>query len=408
MVVWHLSPGEPMDSLPTPPPSFREDTERTSRLILWMGALGLIALLALSAALSAVPSQQDWIGLDYFTYWGGARALVLGLNPYDGGQLDALLRSANLPRHAGDIPGCLPGWLAIQAPAAMALSPRMAQGLWSCLGWAAQVGAVWLLARQARARSGVGALLLAAMLFFPPAFGTFFLGQTSTVVGLAVAVLCVPMRRADDVWKGLAIALAATAKVFPIGLLLWVIAERRWRVGIIAIAGIGALQLPALALNPRCLIDFAQGALGAVRDPDVATLANQSLLGLFARVGEVLGDAYWVPAAHLIASGALATAVLLPWGAARRGSLLNACAAACATCVCAPYLWHHAYVALMPVYFLALSRAPKVGILAWALLAAQFALDGVSLGPGGRALASPAILSVGLLVLGVYRGEKTR
>jgi hypothetical protein len=386
---------------------------RLERAVLAAGALMLAPLLAVMFLGVHLPSLRPWLGLDYYTVHAAGALLADGADPYDPVALDRWLHAAGLPRIEGDAPGCTPAWLTLTAASGTFLAPDTGWLLWGALAWTAHVATLALLASRIPGDgSGLARAAPFVLLASPAAIGTVFMGQSSTLVGLCLALVIVS--RASRV-QGLGIALATCAKVFPAGLLAWTWAVGRWRAASLAISGMIALHLAVAWWRPGVLRQFVEAmtSLGGMGPAHEALLANQSLLGVLTRWSSALGypeGAGWVypPLAVLLIAG---SALAVRRGQGRIDELGAVNAIAGTAFGAAPYLWHHAYACLTPLYLAHMRTRPRLGYAAFALSCAQFALDGVaSQGPFGsavRLLGSPAFVSLVLLVLADLRGRRS-
>lgn len=381
----------------------RPSQPRLDHLLFLVASLGLGGgILAFMAVQMSGPTPDPWLGMDYGTFRAGADALTQGRNPWVGADLD-ILAAASLPRNPGDVPGCMPGWLVLHA-ALLPLSPTRAALVWAAASWAAQVVGVAVLLRAfaGSASRGRVAAIAAFGLLFPPALGTVFMGQGSGFVGLALALLFAARRPLSEAG---ALVLGALVKVFPGGLLVWAASTRRWRTCALALVLLVAAQLPAVALRPGVVADFVRGAWEVSSDQapaNAAILANQSLRGALLRLHEAggpdLAAAWPVLAVGLLAALGVATARGQARGLDDRALLAGV---ACGVSALAPYLWHHSFSALTPVFMLAMLWRPSFGIAGALLSCVPFVFDHVALPQGAPRVAFGSFGLVALLGMSV-------
>lgn len=74
------------------------------------------------------------------------------------------------------------------------------------------------------------------------------LGQVDPYVAVLVALLFLALEKREDVTAGLALALAAVIKLFPVALGVWLVRRRRWRAALICAGGTVAATLASIAI----------------------------------------------------------------------------------------------------------------------------------------------------------------
>jgi len=315
-------------------------------IILVVAAMGAFSLLVHDGAFPAerADSTADWLA---------ASALAAGLDPHaDLRQLAQTLdveywegyvgrdRAVRIPR--------TPGALVVLYPLSW-MTPEQARQL-MLLGGLMATAATFLLLWRAEALAWVVVLLgtALAMVSGPARWSQLFVTQ-SAIVMLCVAAVLVTARRGDFARTGFALAIAGSLKVFPLVLLVLLVARRRYRAlaftfGSLAVLNMTPLLLPhvsmaamldAFTLTTQSWIDITPGLPGL--------LAQRMTLGL--PVILLIGAVLLTPAVVLVLRQSLTYAV----GA---GVLLAAALLAL------PLSWPHYLLSLVPAFVLMTREAP--------------------------------------------------
>jgi len=206
---------------------------------------------------------------DFYSRWAGARALLLrGRDPYS---LEVTHETQEALRIDTALEGkggfAYPLYVIFTFWPLVYLSYDWVQAIWMVtLQWAVMVIALVLLKLETWTPSPLGlAGLLLATLFFYPVTRTIILGQFTLHVTLFLVLALWALQHGRDGWAGAALA-ATTIKpqmVILIGpwLVLWALAQRRWRMLGGLLAGGSILLLASLAMFPRWPISFAEDVL---------------------------------------------------------------------------------------------------------------------------------------------------
>ena len=228
---------------------------------------------------------------------------------------------------------------------------------------------------------------LAGWVVFGPAQIAVGEGQWDPVFLVLLVVAAIGARRSRLVTSGLALALAASIKPYPLIVAGFFVARRWWRalaaclVGLTVLVGLGALV--AGAEETAAFVLRALPASGA----STPYADNQALGGVLARLAvndfqplPVEGTAWVDAAVRLAALGALAAAI---WVVGRRAAdtpderAMQLALFVPLSILLLPAAWtHYATILLLPLTLVAaeLSRARSTPWLAWGVLLAAFAL----------------------------------
>lgn len=249
---------------------------------------------------------------DYYSRWAGARALLVdGRNPYDL-EVTREIQTVIQIDHAEVGRGGFhyPLHVTFLFLPLVYLPYVWAQAIWqTALVWIALfiVAVMLLYLRWRPSPSGMVALLLAGILFYPAA-RSVLLGQFTLHVTLFLALSLLMWQRGHDGWAGFFLAATSVkpqmVAVIGFWLVLWAIRQKRWRF-IWSVLGSGvAFLLAAMLLYPGWLPAFWEDTF---RYSDVAG-GSVPLVVFFEWL--LPGGA---EAARLVLSAVLVLAMLYTW-----------------------------------------------------------------------------------------------
>ena len=261
----------------------------------------------------------------------------------------------------------------IYPPTAAVLMVPLAFGpyvFWQVVWTLALVGAQQSVLRRCRVPRGwvLGLLGVAVVLAVEPVRTTLGYGQVNTLLMALVVADLLPDRPGERrrVPQGTLIGLAAAIKLTPMLFVVFAFLAGRRRVavtGVVSFAvftGIGAVLLPSETL------EFFFGLSGGdTRTASPLYTGNQSLLGVFFRLGDTSRTVTLVGLAVAGTVALLGTLVAAHWW--RQGEQVFAVAlVGLCTCLASPLSWTHHYVWIVPMAV----AVVRSGIPRWARLLA--------------------------------------
>ena len=334
-----------------------------------------LAALVLGIFAFIVVQGQGWmVNRDWFTYWGGGRGLLNGVNLYGPGDWAAVHRQYGSTWLENPIFIYAPPTAAVFAPFA-ALSVELAGVLWVWLSEVLVVVSVWIMALELRWRAFgkyVPWLFLTLALFLPVLL-TLLMGQVSAL-SLALLVASALLWNHSRWFSGGLVFGLLVVKPQPVILVmplmaLWLLIHRRWQglFGLALLLGLNALG--SWLLYPSFLSDW------------LATVTNK-VGGVISRMPTVWGIAYGlVPGspAQLWTAPVLAVAILvfgiivvLRW----RGTVLQLMSTLVVLSVLATlYLWNYDRVLLLMPLIVALAQLDQRGVPRPALVLVLLGMD---------------------------------
>lgn len=340
-----------------------------------------------------------WQALDLSVYHGAARSLADGHDDLYGTTFGAWSLPFVYPPFAALVVASVP--LAFDGL-------RWVVSVASVLSLVAVGWSAWSLCGRTDRRelAGLALATAAACLWLEPVAWTLVWGQVNLVL---LAVLLADLARPDDRrTKGIGIGLAAGFKLIPLAFVGYLLATRRYRAAGVAGATFAATAAVGWVVAPSSSRRYWSD-LGAIPDRvsqevSIATLNNQSLLGLFNRLsadGTVVTALWLVSAAVVVGLGLRACRA-----ASERGDeLLAIVLVGGVTLFLSPISWSHHWVWVVPALVLLVDRG-RHRLAALAALA--YAAWPLSLGTDGRWDADVALQPFGLIWLAPRGGQRER
>lgn len=391
-------------------------------------AAGVAAILLASYAITwaqVTPSRER--GTDFSASYVAALLLRSGdgSHLYDQ-QLEHVRHLELLPDGTViDLPFITPPTTALLALPLAGLDAGTAFRVWSLLGLAMLVLAVWIAIRAgpwpSRHLRGPRLAVLVLAVAGGGTYAFLLLGQVDgvTALGLAAAYAAWRKNRPAPAGFWLGLAFAATKPHLAIGLGIWLLARRDWRALAGAVAGCGVVAAVSLALvGPAGLGGFV-AALGFA----YGNTPGASTLGIAGLVASWLGSGA-LPATIAVTGSLIALAGCALLGARTRGNVTgleaSLAGAVALSLVASPHLLAHDLVILAPAFAWCAARAaasdasPWPGtatlrvLAAWAIIGLFAFLDtGTSApAPPGR-LAPLGLLGVGVVAV-MLSGSRSR
>ncbi len=336
---------------------------------------------------------------DFCTDYTSAQRVIAGLQPYI--PLHCSAGSSSFPAGVHEYDTHPPSSVLLLLPFAL-LSMSHATLIWGLCSLAAYLASGALLLKELGWYSlrGTALLIISSVVWLPLLFSETFL-NFEQLLTLLLVVAWLLARRSHDGWAGWLLGMAGLLKLWPAGLLLLPLIQRRWRpllVGILTLAG-GAL-LALLVVGPAAYTVY----LGPVRVNETLAApadANVSLVGAVARLFTGIAPGMSSAAAVLLAEGLavllLAGVVALIWRRQQQGrsevvDLLSQGLLVTALLLVFPILWYWMLITILlpcATTLLALRQLPRPPRW-WAALLLGGLLP--LAGPGWLAIRLPAWL----------------
>jgi hypothetical protein len=173
---------------------------------------------------------------------------LFNLNPFrdfNGYYLPALLlRLRTNPYLVGPHWADTPSWIILLRPLTFA-SEVTAYRIWFCINVVALGISLFLLLRDVRRLDFYEKWILAGiLLMYPPIATTFWFGQSAIILLLILTLFFHEYRQGHDAVAGILLACAAVLRAYPVALLGYVVARRRWR--LFAYTTVGCIVLMLL------------------------------------------------------------------------------------------------------------------------------------------------------------------
>jgi hypothetical protein len=331
---------------------------------------------------------------DFVTYWASGRLFLHGADPYSASAVLAMERAL--------------GWS--DPHVLMMLNPPWVLPLVALLGWLPFATAYYAWQAVALALEAVSAVALwryfggerrhqwVALLFlatFLPAAAAEHLGQLTPLMLAGMTGFLWAMRRQR---YSLAGACLMTLALKPhllylvfLAIALWMVKQRKWRLGVSAVAACAGTTLAAIAYN-REVLGYFRGTVNTAMDT-------------YCGVGGVLRSMFgmqhgWLQFAPMAVGLAWFAVYWKRHGTAWRweAHLPPVLLVSIST---SPYFWAHDFILAMPA-LLALAVALSRSSRKWLMAAAIYLLTQEAIFQVGAAISKPWMATFGLLWLLVY------
>jgi len=364
-------------------------------IILWITALAAAASL-----FGKLPSTAAGYR-DFAPYYVQSLAMRRGINPYEGdfetvhteagrplGDLD--MDRFHLDLHLDETPT----WGLFLIPLTF-LSPENAYWTWQALNMLALAGALLLLIGDLGPGGVDGWAMAALMVLYPPIAIGISRGRGEMILLFLFALALVAIRRRRDTAAGVALAIAALLRAYPLGMLGYLIARRNWKacaymVGACMVGG--ALTVAALGTGP--VASFAGGAALLPGRPSLLQPLGMSRhpynlnLGWFVRfiIDHSIGDRPWAVGAGLVVE-LIVAGLSFAVTSARTENRYGCGFALWITLVTllSPVTWWHFLVCLVPVYVVIAAASKDGASSRWVLWTASSSYLAAFFNRAGRA-----------------------
>jgi len=296
-----------------------------------------------------------FLKLDFGAFYTWAYAARTGLNPYSPDAVMPLASRLGVRAMPANYPP--PFILAIEP---LSLIPRIpAFWLWHGINLCLLLIAVWLsVADLDNSRKRVG--FAGAALLYGPVTASLFWGQVEPFVLLMLVIALRNSVARRDIASGIAVALAAMCKMYPIVVIGYFLVSRRWTV--VASTGLtilGGILLSLIAFGGEVHADFIHQLLRTAGDKFWPNTMNASLSAVVAKslwmlAGENFGAGLKllrIALIVLVASVVLAITIRGTLISKRRGEeSIGFGLWAAATVLFTPIVWpHHLTILLIPL-----------------------------------------------------------
>ena len=328
--------------------------------------LGGLIVLAMGVLAFVIAQGQAWmINRDWFTYWGGGRGILDGLNLYDSRVWHDITFRYGSTWFPNPVFIYTPATAIFFAPLS-ALSIQAASVIWLWLTEIFIAAVVIMIARDLKwTRSsryapfwGLGIVL------FMPVMLTLLMGQVSALVLVVVAAAAVLFDRGKWLAGGLLLGLTVVKPqpvLFLIPLIgLWLILNRRWQ-GLAGLAlSFGASGVASLLLFPNFISDWQTAAT-----TKVGGVAGRmpTIWGLTADLFAESPFGFWIAALGAILILLAGLFVVARWK--EMDALTCTSVALIASLLITPYLWSYDQILLLIPFIVALIRLDQRGYSFW-------------------------------------------
>ncbi|HYL57348.1 MAG TPA: glycosyltransferase family 87 protein [Candidatus Acidoferrales bacterium] len=227
-------------------------------------AVWIVALMISGSLLAELPDRSNQ--LDFSHYYTSALAMRRGIDPY---AIDLRPLANSLGLNVADNTRATypPPFLLCFEPLTR-LAPAHAYWTWISINAALTIVALFVLLSFGSHVDATAAVSLAGFaLLYPPLVDNFTYAQSQVLVVLILALTMRWMERGMDRVAGIALAVAGLLRIFPLIMVGYLLARRRWTVLGYAIGGLSAgVAITLLLAGPRVTLSFAR-ALPFVLDP---------------------------------------------------------------------------------------------------------------------------------------------
>jgi hypothetical protein len=214
---------------------------------------------------------------DFQAFWGGARALNLGLDPYDPSTLHKLSNPA---------PFANPLFLAEMLQPLAHLPLMAAKMIWDGLNFIEAAVTIVILLHVSKMKLTPQSFILGAALLmaFEPFSGTIYLGQTATLVVLALALSWLLLEQRRLFLAGLVFCLGATNPYMITGVGLYYLYRSFWKREyklLLGMAAGGALLVATFLIHPSYSKDWFTTFLSGEAHSEAQDMLQITLVHLF-------------------------------------------------------------------------------------------------------------------------------
>jgi hypothetical protein len=341
---------------------FRAKTVRTTLFLL----IALFFFYEAFKTFSYSPTLTPW---DFQAFWGGARALNLGLDPY----APSTLRQLSNPA-----PFANPLFLAEMLQPLAHLPLMTAKMIWTGLNFIEAAATIVILFSLSKIKLTPQSFILGAALLmaFEPFSGTIYLGQTATLVVLALALSWLFLEQRRLFLAGLVCCLGATNPYMITGVGLYYLYRSLWKHEYKLLLGMatgGALLVATFLIHPSYSKDWFTTFLSGEAHSEAQDLLQITLVHLFTYF---LGNVPLLATILSLVIGFIACAFsLIIWSkSGGRSVALDMAIAIVLTVIASPFDFHQdllIIVLVAPSLLLLLQQGVSVNKVAFLFLCAS-------------------------------------
>jgi hypothetical protein len=210
--------------------------------------------------------------VDFAAYYVAARAVHMGLSPYDLGVADSIAASAGIAERT---PYIYPPLLARSIQPLAFLPYDIAAPLWLALSLVALVLALYLLAQHIHLSRRVLLVAIPLVIFTPPVHYTLELGQINHLLLLMMTAAIVS---SGSVLSGMLIGIAGALKVYPLALTAVFLLEPNVIAAILTVASAALLSAAGSLGTPEGSVTYWLAQIAPMINVErLITPGNQSL-----------------------------------------------------------------------------------------------------------------------------------
>lgn len=342
--------------------------------------LVVLAILAMGVLAFAIARGQGWmVDRDFFTYWGGGRGILDGVNLYDTRAWFAIHQVYGSNWFPNPVFIYAPPTAILFAPLAT-LRVDVAGITWIWLSEIFVALAVVMIARNLGwvRLARFAPFLAAAIALFMPVLLTLLMGQASALLLVLVVAAAVLWDRGRWFAGGLLLGWTIVKPqpvVFLIPMLgLWLMLNRRWRALFGLALSLGVSAMAGFTLFPGFVQDWQ--VVAATKVGGVAA-RMPTVWGLSADLFGVSPLATGSAVALIVLTVGASVVLVVRWKEERALALMGALLIP--ALLVTPYLWNYDQALLLVPFLIALIRLDQRGVPFWTIALLPFVLDGVAI-----------------------------
>jgi Glycosyltransferase family 87 len=152
--------------------------------------------------------------------------------------------------------GDTPTWFLCFEPLTF-FSPFTAYWVWFCLNAFFFAASIWILIRDVGLKRAEAWIVGVLMLMYPPVATNFWFAQSEVALLFILVVFIHELERGREVTSGLILAAASLLRAYPLGLLGYLVARRKWRAVAFTLLGcVAGLAITFIFAGPDVVITY--------------------------------------------------------------------------------------------------------------------------------------------------------